>query len=185
MHQTRLVPSLEKRQALQQLLLDSRSPFEDVDINASLWKQLAVCVFLQSFCGESYRESICQSLWLQSCPAEHSPCRTADSTPPLHPLFSATASPLLPLHVPASDGLLGRRTVWSPFYQTHLSVNRTHTGHRKYSLSLSLLSHDLDLGAGMKQIQESVRWMKAWRSLRINKYSVLVTLTIPVIPAAN
>lgn len=53
LHQTggRLVPCIEKRQALLQLLLDSHSPFEDVNINASVWKQLAACVFLQSFWG--------------------------------------------------------------------------------------------------------------------------------------
>lgn len=53
MHQTggRLAPCFEKRQALLQLLLDSRSPFEDANINASLRKQLAACVFLRSFWG--------------------------------------------------------------------------------------------------------------------------------------
>ena len=44
--------SLKRDRPLLQLLLDSRSPFEDVNISASLWKQLAACVFLQSFCGD-------------------------------------------------------------------------------------------------------------------------------------
>lgn len=44
--------SLKRDRPLLQLLLDSHSPFEDVNISASLWKQLAACVFLQSFCGD-------------------------------------------------------------------------------------------------------------------------------------
>lgn len=39
--------------------------------------------------------------------------------------------------------------------------------------------------SGMKQSEESERWMRAWRPLRINKYFILVTLTSPAIPAEN
>lgn len=39
------------KETLLQLLLDSHSPFDDLNINASLRKQLVACVFLQSFWG--------------------------------------------------------------------------------------------------------------------------------------
>lgn len=75
MHQTRgrFVPCFEKRHALLRLLLDSHALVEDVNINASLWKQLAACVFLQSFWGNlriekaSVRASDYREAQLRAC----------------------------------------------------------------------------------------------------------------------
>lgn len=51
------MPSPEKRRALHRLLLDSRCPFEDVNINASLWKQLAACCSSKASVGNLIEEA--------------------------------------------------------------------------------------------------------------------------------
>ena len=123
--------------------------------------------------GDSYRESICQSLWLQSGPAECSRCRTADNLTFQRPASRPLLLPLDPLQTLQScraGALWGLRS-----NQTHLSVNacsKTRTDRRNRKLYVSHLSHNLDLRAGWTKHQESVCWMKAWRPLRTNEDSV-------------
>lgn len=159
---------LEKRQAFATVI---------VGFTFSFWRRQHQCLTMETagrLCvppellwGFLIEKASVRAFWLQSCPAERSPHCT-DNLTFLRPRSSAAALPfpLKTLQSCCAGALCGLRST-----KTHLSVNpcfKTHTGHRKHSPCPIWVMIWISECGGMKQFQESVCWMKAWRPFRIN-----------------
>lgn len=140
-----------------------------------------------NFLGDSYRESICQSLWLQSRSAECKHCQTADNLTFLRPLFSATALPLERLQTLQScwaGALCGlcstkRIAVWPLVLKLTQAIENTACVISESWFGPKTISRISVLNEGLESFQN-----KCGERLLCKSF-VLIILTFPMIPLAN
>ncbi len=111
-------------------------PFWSININALLWRQLAACVFFQSFGGILIEKASVRVCDYRAAQLSGRPVRPLITSPSSFPFFRPLHSPLLYLLQTMQSCCAGalcglcstkRISVWT-------LVLKTHTGHRKYNM---------------------------------------------------
>lgn len=165
-----------------------------VGFTFSFWRREHQCFTMETagrlcvppkLLGDSYRESICQSLWLQSCPAERSHCQTADNLTFLRPISRPLLSPLWTCfkHCRAAGpgALCGLRStkrisVWTLVLKLTQAIENT----------VCVISESWWWRSRISVLDESLETLQnKCRQRLLCKSFVLVILTFPMIPAAN